>query len=394
MVFFIVFVLAINIVISFQSNSSNYKLSPIVVSGGGGISNSSSYKNYIASGMISGITNSSTYKNLIGFFHTWLLADNQPCTADNQCGGGYCCSNVCSSSACPVPEDPVTPSSSGGEGGGGGGRGGFIAKEEDVKNFIINLSSIKTRVGLGKSSSETLKITNNGDGGLEISLKLEGIDDYLSLSQNIFNLEEGKSKGIILNFIGKRVGSFSGQIIVNSGEIEKTIPVIVEIVSENILFDIKLDVPAKNSILKPGDELKGQITILNVGAPEDASATINYIIKDLMGEIIYRETEVISIKGQISYPKSFRIPNNLEEGEYIITTEVKYGDSFSVSSQFFSVEKKSKLNEIKMIAKNKKTLVIVAAVLVGLTALSMLKPLKFKNKKTSKKRPGKRKKEK
>ena len=105
---FFVLILVVNISYSFQTNSSNYRQSPLIVSSGGEIVNSSSYKNYVATGIIAGVINSSTYKNWLGFFYGWLLADGQPCTSNNQCEGGFCCSNLCSSSSCPTTTTTTT----------------------------------------------------------------------------------------------------------------------------------------------------------------------------------------------------------------------------------------------------------------------------------------------
>src|SRR3989344_5260078 len=115
LVFFIVSILAMNVSHSFQTNSSNYKNFPLIVSSGGDIVNSTSYKTYTATGIVAGVINSSAYKSLLGFFYTWLLANGQACTANNQCEGGYCCGSLCQSTACPSEEPLPSP------GGGGGG---------------------------------------------------------------------------------------------------------------------------------------------------------------------------------------------------------------------------------------------------------------------------------
>ena len=119
--------IAVNLSYAFQANSSNFKLSTGTVSSGGDKVNSSSYKNYVATGIIGGTVNSSTYKNSLGFFYTWLLADNQPCTSASQCQGGFCCSNLCKSNSCPVaPEEAAA--AGGGAAAGDGEGGGLIPR--------------------------------------------------------------------------------------------------------------------------------------------------------------------------------------------------------------------------------------------------------------------------
>src|SRR3989344_2867974 len=84
LVFLIAFILAMNVSHSFQTNSSNYRNFPLVVSSGGDIANSSSYKTYTATGIIAGIINSSNYKNLLGFFYTRVLANRQSWKSSKQ----------------------------------------------------------------------------------------------------------------------------------------------------------------------------------------------------------------------------------------------------------------------------------------------------------------------
>ena len=159
LLFLFIFIIAISVSYSFQANSSNFKLSTGAVSSGGEIINSSNYKNYVATGIIGGIVNSSTYKNLLGFFYTWLLADDQPCTAANQCEGGFCCSNLCKSSSCPVEGASAAAAGGGGAAAAAGGGGGLILRKEE-KDYSVSPSSIKVKLTLGESTEETLTIRN------------------------------------------------------------------------------------------------------------------------------------------------------------------------------------------------------------------------------------------
>ena len=388
--FFIVFVIAAGVSYSFQTNSSNYKQT-LIVSSGGEITNSSNYKSYTATGIIAGITNSSTYKNLLGFFYTWLLADGQPCTANNQCEGGYCCSNVCSSSTCPGGDDDGDDGGGGGggaAGGGGGGGGGALVASE--KSYTVSPNLVKTKISLGESSKNTITIKNTGNGKLSVSLIVEGVEQYLSLSEYSFDLGVGETKEITLSFIGREIGSFTGQIITNVGGIREVIPVILEVISKLILFDAKLDIPTAYAVVGPGEELKSQITLLNVGAPGNVDVFVTYFIKDLRGNIIYEETETFAVEKQTSFTKSFKIPEYLEEGSYVVIMEVKYANSFAVSSQLFKVSKKGSLIELENIGRNTKTMLVLVFVLTGFLLLLVYNKVMHKKKR----KHGKRKKRK
>ena len=376
LVFLIAFILAMNVSHSFQTNSSNYRNFPLIVSSGGDIVNSSSYKTYTATGIVAGVINSSTYKNLLGFFHAWLLANGQACTANNQCEGGFCCSNLCQSTACPS-EEPL-PSSGGGGGGApsSGGGGGYVnasrIKEEQEKGFSVSPSSVKTKIVLGGSSEQTLTIRNTGDAALTVSLSVEGVKDYLFLSDNILTLNPGEAADVTLNFIGKKVGGFTGRILARADEIEKEIPVIIESITEKVLFDAKLDIPAAYAVVSPGGTLRSQITLLNIGAPEKVDVIATYLIKDLRGNIIYQETETFAVEKQASFVKSFKIPKGLEEGSYVAIMEVRYADSFAVSSQLFEVKEKKSIVE-QIAARNTASTMAMALVLIAFVIIMLLR---------------------
>ena len=119
-IYLLLVIIILNVSYAFQSNSSNFKLSTGTVSSGGDIVNSSNFKNYVVTGIVGGVVNSSTFKNSLGFFYTWLLADDQACTADNQCEGSFCCSNLCKNSACPTTTTTTTTTTGGGEAAEGG----------------------------------------------------------------------------------------------------------------------------------------------------------------------------------------------------------------------------------------------------------------------------------
>lgn len=359
--------IAVNLSYAFQANSSNFKLSTGTVSSGGDKVNSSSYKNYVATGIIGGTVNSSTYKNSLGFFYTWLLADNQPCTSANQCQGGFCCSNLCKSNSCPVaPEEAAV--AGGGAAAVGGGGGGLIPRKEE-KDYSLSKGSIKIKLTLGESVKETLTIKNTGKAAISVSLDIEGVKDYLSLSDDSVDLEADEDITIILDFIGRNVGGFAGRIVAIGDGITKTIPIILEVITELVLFDVKLDIPAENAEVEPGDELKTQITLLNVGAPERVDVFATYFIKDLRGNIVHEESETFAVEKQISYPKVFRIHESTEPGSYVVVIEIRYVDSFAVSSQLFRVVEKKGLVITDILAKNASLMMFLAFILIVVISL-------------------------
>jgi len=166
---------------AFKSGSENYEISTGTVSSGGDIINSNSYKNYVATGVIAGTVDSTTYKNWLGFFYTWLLADGEVCTNSDQCEGSFCCSNTCSSNSCPVAAASTSTGGggdSGGSAGTGGGGAGFFAP---LKDYSLNIDSIRIKLALGESTQRELIVENTGRSELTVAIGTEGVEDYFSL---------------------------------------------------------------------------------------------------------------------------------------------------------------------------------------------------------------------
>lgn len=367
----LIFLLLASNVYADKINSTSYKQNVIVSAGGENVT-SPSYKTSIAIGIINKIINSTSYINKLGFFHTLLLANDQPCTTASQCEGGYCCSNLCKSSAC--PSGGAAPSAGGGAGaaagaggGGGGGGGPLPTAEEPKKDFSISPSSIKEQLVLGAAKTKAITIKNTGNAALSFSLSVATVNEFVFLSDTSFSLEAGQEKIVEVNIIGKKLGSYIGEIEVAGDGIKKSISVVIEVESEQVLFDAKIDIPSGYKEVRAGSDLKAQITLLNVGPPRKVDVTTTYIIKDKKGNIVYEATETFAVEKQTSFVKSFKMPANLQPGEYLAIIEVRYENSFAVSSELFKVLPKEEA--MQKAAKSNTALLLVLVVFVGLMFL-------------------------
>jgi len=355
---------------AYQINSTSYKQN-VIVSVGGENASSPSYRTTLAIGIISRIINSTSYINKLGFFYTWKLANNQPCSTDGQCEGSFCCSSLCAGSACPSPSP--APSGGGGAaaaGAGGGGGGGPLPTpiEEEIKDFSLSPSSIKEQLALGSAKTKAISIKNTGSTALSFSLDVLTINDFLFLSDSGFSLMPGEEKIVEANIIGKKLGSYLGEIEIAADEIKKSIDVIIEVESEQVLFDAKIDIPPGYKEVKAGEDLKVQITLLNVGPPRKVDVTTTYIIKDRQGNAVYESSETFAVEKQSSFVKSLRVPKNLKAGDYLAIIEVRYEKSFAVSSELFTILPKEGTIVQKAVKSNK----VLVSALIAFVALAML----------------------
>jgi len=321
-----------------QMSSSNYQQNVVVSSGGDNVS-SSSYNMGVAIGIINAIISSSSYINKLGFFHTWLLANGQPCSLASQCEGGFCCSGLCRSSACPVETPSAAGAAGGGEGGGGSGIDELLAlqRQQQIKDFSINPVSIKEELTLGAIKTQKIRIKNTGNTAINFNLNIATINDFVSLSENSFSLDAGREKDIEATAIGKKLGSYLGEIEVVGDGIKKSISIVIEVESEQALFDVKIDIPTDYKEVKAGSDLKAQVTLLSVGPSRKVDVIATYLIKDRRGNAIYESTETFAVERQKSYVKPFKVPKDALPDEHLAIVEVRYENSFAVSSELFKV---------------------------------------------------------
>ncbi|MBI2124718.1 hypothetical protein HYT92_02900 [Candidatus Pacearchaeota archaeon] len=197
------------------------------------------------------------------------------------------------------------------------------------------------------SATKTISIRNAGEEPLDFSLDVYTINDFVFLSDRSFSLVPGEEKIIEANIIGKKLGSYIGEIEIEAGGLKKSVTVVVEVESEQALFDAKIDVTTAYKEVKNGDDLKAQITLLNVGPPKKVDVTATYLIKDKRGNVMHESSETFAVEKQTSYVKSFRITDNYKPGDYLIAVEIRYENSFAVSSELFSVtQEKSLISEV------------------------------------------------
>ena len=155
------------------------------------------------------------------------------------------------------------------------------------------------------------------------------------MDESTFILEINEKKTITLNIVGKELGVHTGTLIVSASGIRKLLPTVISVGSEQTLFDAKIDIPVEYKEISSGDDLKAQITLFNIvgGAAE---VTVNYIVKDMEGDVFFDEAEIFTVDEQKSYVKIYELAE-LEPGNYVALIEVRYGASFAVSSEMFSI---------------------------------------------------------
>ncbi len=437
---------------AFITNSTNYKLNPIVVSSGGTNMSSSNYNNIIATGIISGNTSSANYITHLGFFYAAitgdttspvvtlispansstgdssstvtftynvtdssniancsLLIDNSVDQTDTTItknisqsftkslsNGDYNWSVNCYDSAANQGSStlyyltvsytaPAEEPSAGDGGGGGGGGGGAITIQKD---FSLSPSSIKAELVIGEATTKEVTITNTGSTALSGEIEVVGVKDYVLLPAYSFSLAKGETASIDVNIIAKKLGLFSGKLVFTSNGIEKEIPIIIEVETEMILFDVTIDIPTEYAEVEAGDLLPAQVTLLSMGLPKKVDVYLTYSLSDMEGNVIPMGYETLAVEKQLSFVKEFEIPKNLKTGDYVISVEARYADSVAVAGDIFKIIAKKYIEEPGAV-KIWPWILLLIIIIILLTIIFNIRSYKmFKKRKNLEKRKG------
>jgi hypothetical protein len=159
----------------------------------------------------------------------------------------------------------------------------------------------------------------------------------MTLSDSEFTLASGESKEVVLHAVSDREAGISSGSLRVEGYGVVSIPVVVEISSQLVLFDGTLYISPKDKEVLPGDGLPVQVTLFNVGSPRKVDVLLNYIISDAEGVTVWEESETIAVEEQHSFNREFYVPSDLGYGSYVLGMEVIYVNSVATSTTMFNV---------------------------------------------------------
>lgn len=234
-----------------------------------------------------------------------------------------------------VPTTPgPTGQTAGGEGGGGGG------EKISFPEFKVTPELIKVKLKQGETKSETITVDNTGETILEFVIDLTGVKKFTVLSDYAFDLLPGQSKKVTAAFTASELTEpdvYTGWIFVKTTELIKNIITIIEVESRKPLFDVKMSIPQEYKNIMAGENVVGDITIINKGDILPADVNVDYVIKDLNNNVISMQQETVAAKDLLSITKRIETPKDLKIGDYVFYVKVYYDGSFAMASDLFSI---------------------------------------------------------
>ena len=220
---------------------------------------------------------------------------------------------------------------------------GFQESIEAEGSFDVKDLFLKINLNPGVDSIYEVGIENINKRDNEFLIKVNGLEDFVFSDEKIIiNYgEEGKVKLNIQIPEDSVAGVYVGSLVITLDGLLKRVPIILEVESEEILFDANIDLYPKGESLVKGRQLISEIKLFDLASIGVRDIELEYFVKDFDGRTLISETESKAIDGRLDYTKSFQVPENMELNEYVLGVVVKYQNSAGVSSVFFNVVDKN-----------------------------------------------------
>ena len=240
----------------------------------------------------------------------------------------------------PNEETPSTPSataSSSGSGGGGGG-GSIATILSQISSLRVTPNSFGLPATIGINSSAKISLENIGAETLNIEITLVNLNEIIFVEDTSITLVPGESITFKFDIIPpNEPGIVTGKIVFNSNGLKTEIPLALDVNSEFSLFDVSVELIKRT--ISEGQNLPGQINLVQAGLQEKQDVTIEYVVKDFEGNIYSSTSETIAVFREKTFGYEFKT-SGLSQGDYLVGIEVVYSGGVATASHQFKIVNK------------------------------------------------------
>jgi hypothetical protein len=200
-------------------------------------------------------------------------------------------------------------------------------------NFDLNEPIIKVVMkDNGDSIFFPLRITNNGE-AQKFDMKINFINNSIN-SDNyelVLSEEEIGTFNLNINTASLDSGVHVGNIVITGKDGSSFVPIILEIESEQVLFDLTSESPP----FIPGKPFTVPLKIYNLRSfyPD---ATIHTYISDFNRNILFTNSKKVLVDRQIQIEDTFSIPKEISEGDYVFYAYIQDINKTSIGTTSFS----------------------------------------------------------
>ncbi len=215
-----------------------------------------------------------------------------------------------------------------------------VLKLRKIEDFRISFSELKVSLKQGSSITRVLQISNVGLEEIFLNISSPKLKDFIVFSETNFSILPGKLKEITIDFYAPErtiPGQYFGYITVQSPKVTKSIPTVLDIQALDLEFDLRLNLSDEYKIVKPGKEIKVNITLENIKDLKEIDASLYYAIKDYTGKVYNFSEEEISFLSSLNLERSLQVPEIAPEGKYLFYARATDNQNIAIDSVEFQV---------------------------------------------------------
>jgi hypothetical protein len=212
----------------------------------------------------------------------------------------------------------------------------------DEASFDVDSVLIKTVIVDGSNYESAIKVTNLLEKQQSFEITFDNLDGVVSPGTEGFSLGAGEIREVSFSFFDDGAldhGIYVGAINVVTDNSKKRIPIILEVESNDVLFDGSVEVYPMTRIYQ-GDKMNAEIKIFDLSRIGRSTVEVTYFVKNLFDEVLIAETETLTVDDQISTTKPISLSERIVEGDYVFGVSMKYKNSFGTASSLFIIEEK------------------------------------------------------
>lgn len=210
-----------------------------------------------------------------------------------------------------------------------------------VKNFTIDKDLIKLLLRQGETKRERVIVNNTGNTPLSFVVDISELKEFVIVDEYAFELKAGESKVLKFDFFAAErqlPDVYTGGIKIKGNDITKTINVIIDVLPKEAMFDVSLAIFPETKKIKPGEVIKADITLINLGTLRDIDIGLDLIIKDMDNKVIDSRHETLAILGdKMEIVREFKTANDIAPGDYALYVKLTYEGIAAPASDIFTV---------------------------------------------------------
>ncbi|MEK6898731.1 MAG: hypothetical protein AABW79_01405 [Nanoarchaeota archaeon] len=233
----------------------------------------------------------------------------------------------------------------------------------DVEQISLTADTEELSINsiVGQENVRSFRVLFEGGEAITLEISTEGLEDYITIP-SVMTFQPGQERLVAFEIAPVFNGLLTGKIIFSyNGESVLEVPVVLNVRSENFLFDTTIALSDFDRQVTAGQRLIAQVDLKEVSQGDKVDIIATYYVKDYSGNVYFEDSETFFVLGEKSYTKEI-ITDNLPPGKYIFGLEIVYPGAFATSSAYFEV--KEPFSFI-----NNPTAVIVLIVAIGAIAV-------------------------